>query len=234
MRREAIEGKSDMEQTQSTRNRSKIGFWYTLPAIVLLIIFIWPAGIYCYKKRMSMGVTAAASAANVGITFGILNLLMGLLMFTVESGDRSLDIGTSLYFLIPGLFFFLTGINAKRFKANFVKYERWIEQEGLTSIDGLASVVGKPYAKTRSDLQKMIKKGVIRDAFIDDDARELVFVETSEAKAVKATPAVQVSSKGRIVPQEEAKNVRCASCGANNKVIPGRKVECEYCGTVLR
>lgn len=222
-----------MEQTLATRNRNKIGFWYTLPAIVLLILFFWPAGIYCYSRRMKMGVTAAASAANVGITFGILNLLMGILMFTVESADRSLDIGTSLYFLIPGLFLFLTGINAKRFKANFVKYERWIEQEGLTSIDGLASVVGKTYTKTRSDLQKMIKKGVIRDAFIDDEARELVFVETVEEKAVKTTPVVHVSSKGRIVPQEEEKNVRCPSCGANNKMIPGRKVECEYCGTVL-
>ena len=223
-----------MEQTQSIRNNGKIGFWYTLPVIVLLILFFWPVGIYCYKKRMNMGVTAAASAANVGITFGILNLLMGLLMVTTESGDRSLDIGTSLYFLIPGLFLFLTGINAKRFKANFVKYERWIEQEGLTSIDGLASVVGKPYEKTRSDLQKMIKKGVIRDAFIDDDTRELVFVGTAEAEEEKTAPTVRVSSKGRIVPQEEAKNIRCASCGANNKVILGRKVECEYCGTVLR
>ena len=223
-----------MEQTRSTHNNGKIGFWYTLPVIVLLILFFWPVGIYCYKKRMNMGVTAAASAANVGITFGILNLLMGLLMVTTESGDRSLDIGTSLYFLIPGLFLFLTGINAKRFKANFVKYERWIEQEGLTSIDGLASVVGKPYEKTRSDLQKMIKKGVIRDAFIDDDTRELVFVGTAEAEEEKTAPTVRVSSKGRIVPQEEAKNIRCASCGANNKVILGRKVECEYCGTVLR
>lgn len=222
-----------MEQTQSKRSTGKIGFWYTLPAIVLLILFFWPAGIYCYLKRMKMGVTAAASAAGVGIIFGIINLLMALIMFSTESGDRSLDIGTSLYFLIPGLFFLLTGINAQRCKANFEKYERWIEREGLTSIDGLASVVGKSYVKTRRDLQKMIQKGVIRDAFIDDDTRELVFIGTAEATAAKTAPAVRVSSKGRIVPQEEAKNVRCPSCGANNKVIPGRNVACEYCGTVL-
>lgn len=222
-----------MEQTQSNRGARKIGFWYTLPAIILLIVFVWPAGIYCYLRRMKMGVTAAASAAGVGIIFGILNLMMALIMFSVESGDLSLDIGTSLYFLIPGLFFLLTGINALRFKANFVKYERWIEREGLTSIDGLASVMGKSYVKTRRDLQKMIQKGVIRDAFIDDNARELIFIGTTEAKAAKAAPAVHVSSRGRIVPQEAAKNIRCSSCGASNKVIPGRNVECEYCGTVL-
>ena len=56
------------------------------------------------------------------------------------------------------------------------KYKAIILDEGERKIDNIANIVGRDYNTTRQDIQSMINQEILRNAFINDIKREVMFI----------------------------------------------------------
>ena len=56
------------------------------------------------------------------------------------------------------------------------KYKAIILDEGERKIDNIANIVGRDYNTTRQDIQSMINQEILRNAFINDIRREVMFI----------------------------------------------------------
>lgn len=86
------------------------------------------------------------------------------------------------------------------------------------NLTDIARTTGKPYDVVYRDVKKMIQRRQLKDAYLDEQTRQIVLV--------KSDPVSAKAALGK------AKVLHCSSCGANNTVY-GNAVKCEYCGSPL-
>ena len=78
------------------------------------------------------------------------------------------------------------------------------------------------------DVQKMIDKDFLKNAYINENTREVVLPSAAPANVNVAQPT------GGVAPAAvQTRVIACPCCGANN-TISGDIGECEYCGTLLK
>ena len=93
-------------------------------------------------------------------------------------------------------------------------------------IDAIASSMGKTYDTAKNDIQKMIDKGYLKNAYINEGTREVVLPNNN----IQAHVGIAANTTANnITPRI----VSCPCCGANNTII-GDMGECEYCGSPLK
>lgn len=81
-------------------------------------------------------------------------------------------------------------------------------------MDTIASITGKPYDTVKADLQELISRGYLENAYINESTGEIVLLS------------------GSVPPAPAARVVTCPCCGANNTLYgPGGR--CEYCGSPI-
>lgn len=92
------------------------------------------------------------------------------------------------------------------------------------SIAAIAATLGTAQYKVRGNLEKMIKKHLLRNAYIDRKANRIVIEGMRNAKAAADSAA----------GASEMAAVRCPACGAGNAVVKGKVGRCDYCGSVIK
>ena len=141
----------------------------------------------------------------------VASLVTGILfLFSAagSSGDPEFALGTAI---VGGILVAAAGImklvlnsRAKRIRT----YEAKINKNGNTSIDDLASYVGKPFNKVADDLQAMIADGFFPEAYVDIDNRMLVMtkngvpIEPVERSAAERKAAKRRAARDKgVVPE---------------------------------
>ena len=151
-----------------------------------------------------------------------------VLLACLSDGFMSGDMEIILFFGIAG---FVLHKLARRIKndADSVKqYLAIIVNEDVRRIDSIATATGKSYDVVKKDLQKMIQKGYLKNACIDESTREIILPTIKSAEVVPMNYATTTT-----VTKPVSRIVSCPCCGANNIVV-GVARECEYCGSPLQ
>ena len=211
-------------------NNNDINKLYSWPVIILALCVFWPVGLYLIIKRTSLDKTAvmkSSSGKGLNIT-AIVLIVLGA--FGIIGSFDPFDFGSLVIFL----FFIAGGVvllnKAKKIKAEgetIKKYLAIIVNGGERQLDAIASATGKQYDVVKVDVQKIIDKGFLKNAYINENTREIVLPNAAPVNA--NFDQVQASA----ITTVQTKVVTCPCCGANN-TVSGALGECEYCGAPLK
>ena len=96
----------------------------------------------------------------------------------------------------------------------------------VRQLDMIASATGKSYDVVHEDVQKMIEKGYLKNAYIDEGMREVILPNHAPVPQNNVNAAANIT-------QTHPRIAACPCCGANNTIY-GDMGECEYCGSPLK
>lgn len=209
-------------------NEKKISAWYSWPSIILFMIFFWPIGVFLLIKRVSIDKTMAMGADKiVGKVAIALYCFAGLgVIACLGEGFLPEDIAFILFFAVAGFVLQKLSNKLKNESDEVKKYLSMIVNGNERQLDVIASSVGKTYDEAKSDIQKLISKGYLKNAYINEGLREVVLPNNE----------TQVQNQGNTISKANNIGTRvivCSCCGANN-TVSGPIGECEYCGTPLK
>lgn len=210
-------------------NNNDLSFLYSWPVIVIALIIFWPVGIYLIVKRVSSDKKSTMNSAKTIKYLGIGSYCIAALGVLAVIGDFTFsNLLVVIVFGIAG--YALSKLSAKvSAEAESVKqYLSIIVNGNVRSLDEIAAAKGKPYDETKADIQKMIDKGFLNNAYINENTREVVLTQNRSAPQPAFAPGVQPAA-ATVQPRV----VTCSCCGANNTVV-GSVGECEYCGSPLQ
>lgn len=215
----------------SDNNNNKLSGIYSWPVIILALIFFWPLGLFLIIKRTSVDKKTAMGSGKLIKGLGIASCCMAALgfMVSVTDGFDGTDVGLIIFFAAAGAALLYVA-NKNKKKADSVKqYLNIIVNGGERQIDAIAAATGKQYDVVKKDIQEMIDKGFLKNAYINENTREVVLPSASTAPASnnvgQPTSAAPTAVQTRVVA--------CPCCGANN-TVSGILGECEYCGSPLK
>ncbi len=189
--------------------------WYhqTFVIVAAFIIF-WPLGIYFLISRNN--------ASKQGMFVGGLNfkqsVIIAVILFSIalfclfDSETRSV----AIIYVIGAIAMIVYGKNSEQRIERYKKYIDLIVNNNITSIDAIASSCGISYDVCRGELAKLIQKGVLKNATINDSNHTINIVRKA------------VYSGGQVVM------VKCSGCGASIAMNKGTQCECDYCGNLLK
>ena len=208
---------TEKKKEKKTRSWGWVIFWF---------ILFWPVGlILLFRKINSDRATILKDGKKVTIMSVVL-MGLGVLIFMAILGG-STDTYTFLWafaLIGGGIWVFFVARKMKIDGERYKKYITLVVNQNQTSIDNIAPNVGVSYEVAANDLQKMIDLGYFIGGYINVAQREIVLSKTAPQQSSQTDTATQVQEKV----------TTCRSCGANNRVIVGRIVECEYCGSPLQ
>ena len=218
-------------------NNGKVSFWYSWPAIILAFCFFWPVGLFLLIKRFSVDRKAAISAGGKGMkVIGIILIVfaavgaLGFISSLAENGLADGDIGgiiVLLFFAAGGVALLRKAKSLKTEAESIKEYLSIIVNGNVRQLDTIASTTGKSYDVVHKDVKKMIDKGYLKNAYIDEGMREVVLPNNAPA------PQNNVNAATANATPVQSKIVACPCCGANNTIY-GDMGECEYCGSPLK
>lgn len=204
-------------------NDEKVSFWYSWPAIILSFCIFWPVGLFLLIKKFSVDRKAAISAGGKGIKgLGIGLIIFGAIGLIGCMNDPN-GLGgavVTLFFIAGGVALVLKAKKLKKEAESIKQYLAIVINGNVRQLDTIVSTTGKSYDVVHKDIQNMIDKGYLKNAYIDESIREIVFANISPVNAANPTTA-------------KSKIVACPCCGANNTIY-GNIGECEYCGSPLK
>lgn len=191
------------------------GGWYAWPVIILTLCFFWPVGLYLLIKRLSVD---KKSALGVGKAAGIvggafyLTAIVGILAGFTDG--FSFEDWAMILLSAAGGFVLCRAGKKLRKEAALAKQYLAILNGNVRRMDSIASITGKPYDTVKADLQELISRGYLENAYINESTGEIVLLS------------------GSVPPAPAARVVTCPCCGANNTLYgPGGR--CEYCGSPI-
>lgn len=143
------------------------------------------------------------------------------------------------FFLLGGILLLLRANKISKDAKNVKKYLMIIVNSGERKIDNIASAMGKGFDDTKRDIENMISKGFLKNAYINISTREVVLPNAPVASSVASTTNVSQQTTVRPTttasysrPVQAPQIITCECCGANN-VVTGPIGECEYCRSPL-
>lgn len=207
----------------------KVSFWYSWPVIILALCFFWPAGVFLIIKRVSTDRQTAMGAGKLIGGLGTASYCIAALglLVCITDGFAGEDVTLILFFGAAGFALRKVAKKIKTEAENVKQYLSIIINGNVRQMDTIASTTGKSYDVVHKDIKKMIEKGYLKNAYIDEGLREVVLptsnLATQNTVNVAATNVASVQTK----------IVACPCCGANNTIL-GNMGECEYCGSPLK
>ena len=207
--------------------KGKISGLYSWPVIILALCIFWPVGIFLIIKRVSVDKKTAMGAGKLIGGIGIASYCIAGIGFIacLSDGFGSDDIGMILFFGIAGFALQKVSQKIKSEAEDVKKYLSVIVNGNERQIDVIASSMGKSFDVAKNDIQKLINKGYLKNAYINEGTREIVLPNIIQEPSGDMTNTSSVNV--------ETKIVACPCCGANNTVV-GDMGECEYCGSPLK
>lgn len=204
-------------------------------AVIALLIIFWPVGLYLLIKKLSTDKTAAISGGGKGLKVaGIVLIIfaafgfLGFLTSAIEYGIGSDDLGgiiVLLFFAVGGIALLRKAKKQQQVAEDIKQYLAMIVNGNVRQLDAIAATTGKSYDVVYKDIKKMIDKGYLKNAYINEGTREVVLPSAAPATAQNNVVANATAAQTKIVA--------CPCCGANNTIV-GATGECEYCGSPLK
>lgn len=211
-------------------NNDNIGCLYSWPTIIIALCCFWPVGLFLLVKRLSMDKQTAMGSGKLirGLGIGAIAIAVIAFLGCLSDGfDGDSFIGI-LFFAIAGYFLLKLSKKTRKEAEDVKKYLAIIVNGNVRQLDVIATSTNKTYDVVVKDVQKLIDKGYLKNAYISEGTREIVFA-TPAVAAPAAAPAR--TSTAAAAPQPRV--VACPCCGANNTIV-GSIGECEYCGAPLK
>lgn len=214
----------------SNSNNNNLSGLYSWPVIILALIFFWPLGLFLIIKRASLDKKTAMGSGKLIKGLGIASCCMAALGFLVSitDGFDGTDVGMIIFFAAAGAALLYLANKIKKEADSVKQYLNIIVNGGERQLDAIAAATGKQYDVVKKDVQKMIDKGFLKNAYINENTREVVLPSVAPAN----TNVGQPTNTGTPTAVQ-TRVVACPCCGANN-TVSGTLGECEYCGTPLK
>lgn len=208
--------------------KNENNIWSSWPVIIFALFMFWPLGIYLLLKRGNEDIKVSRGVGNILRIIGIGICIFGGIGFLGCLMDENSNDGIvgCISIIIFGYALVVVGNKIIKEAKKVEKYLSVIINGHVRSIDKVASMVGRPYEVVKNDIQKMIDKGHLKKAFINESEREIVFPNFQPEVHIEKNATADVKSNAPRV-------VTCSCCGANN-TIRGKYGECEYCGSPLQ
>ena len=210
-------------------NNGKVSFWYSWPVIILALCFFWPVGVFLIIKRVSTDRKTAMGAGKLIGGLGIASYCIAALglLVCISDGFAGEDVVMILFFGAAGFALRKVAKKIKTEAENVKQYLSIIVNGNVRQLDTIASTTGKSYDVVHKDVKKMIDKGYLKNAYIDEGMREVVLPNSAPVPQNNVNVATANSAP------VQSKIVACPCCGANNTIY-GDIGECEYCGSPLK
>ncbi|MCL2572344.1 MAG: hypothetical protein FWE11_08060 [Defluviitaleaceae bacterium] len=195
------------------------------------------------KASITMSTIVGKILSLVG--FGAVGLFGLVLIVMLAEGDTEAVIGSAV-FIIPGLFMIIQGRKIKNRIRRFRTYVSSISR-GTTSIDAMASFVGKSSDFVIRDLYKMISKNYFVNARVDTVTRQIIIGRPTHMP-FHPQPHMPPHSQphmpnpggfpspgvggGHQPPAIDS--YTCNGCGATGTKQRGFHIQCDYCGSMIK
>ena len=214
----------------SNNNNNNLSGLYSWPVIILALIFFWPLGLFLIIKRASLDKKTAMGSGKLIKGLGIASCCMAALGFLVSitDGFDGTDVGMIIFFAAAGAALLYLANKIKKEADSVKQYLNIIVNGGERQLDAIAAATGKQYDVVKKEVQKMLDKGFLKNAYINENTREVVLPSAAPAN----TNVGQPTNTGTPTAVQ-TRVVACPCCGANN-TVSGTLGECEYCGTPLK
>ncbi len=192
----------------------------------MALCIFWPIGIFLIVKRVSVDKKTAMGAGKLINGIAIASYCIAGIGFVACLGDgfATEDITMILFFGIAGFALQKVSQKIKKDADDVKKYLSVIVNGNEKQIDVIASSMGKSYDVAKNDIQKLINKGYLKNAYINEGTREIILPNSNVQEQIGVSTNVTNAT---------TKIVACPCCGANNTII-GNVGECEYCGSPLQ
>lgn len=217
------------------KENGKISGLYSWPVIILALIIFWPVGLFLIIKRFSIDKRAAVSAGGKGLKgLGIGLAVFGAIGFVgcISEPDGAGGAVVAFFFILGGVLLIRKAKKLSQEAEKTKQYLAIIVNGNVHQLDGIAAATGKTYDVVKADVQKMIQNGYLKNAYINENTREVVLPSAAPA-APAATPVFTNPLQPAAPVQPQAKIVACPCCGANNTIYDATG-ECEYCGSPIK
>lgn len=213
-----------------SNKNNNLGCLYSWPVIIIALICFWPVGLFLIIKRASVDKKTAMASSKLIKVLGIASCCMAALGFLVclSDGFDGTDVGMIIFFAAAGAALLYLANKIKKNADSVKLYLNIIVNGGERQLDSVAAATGKQYDVVKKDVQKMIDKGFLKNAYINENTREVVL-----PSAAPANVNVALSTGGAAPAAVQTRVIACPCCGANN-TVSGDIGECEYCGTPLK
>ena len=144
--------------------------------------------------------------------------------------DIGVSIGIMVFFIICciviGAIFIAGAVSCILIRRYNIKVKKYLTViVGERKLEAIAAAVGKDYDVAKINVRKIIEKGYLKNAYLNENTGEVIF----------SIPAKQVEQKMNASTEGNANErvVACHCCGANNTVF-GAVGECDFCGALLK
>lgn len=217
------------------KENGKISGLYSWPVIILALIFFWPIGLFLIIRRFTLDKKAAISAGNKGLKgLGIGLVVFGSIGFfgCVSDPEATGGAVVAFFFIVGGIALIRKAKKLSKEAESTKQYLAIIINGNVRQLDSIAAATGKSYDVVKSEVQKMIENGYLKNAYINENTREVVLPTAAPAPAANPVFANPFQSAAALA-QPQAKIVACPCCGANNTIY-GATGECEYCGSPIK
>ena len=229
----------------SGNNRSQISWM----VIIIAMIVFFPVGIFLLARRIGTGTTGTPLNGRVITVFGTVITIIGglLLLQTITFGIvfHGRINGDSVRQLLPASLFLVAGISLLRQgKKNTIKDLLYAKYVGLINrgnfdILALSRAIPTSYEETVADLQSMINRGLLPNAYIDHGKRRIVTFAPYAASPQNAprqptAPRSTASSQPIDSRFRQRVVITCQGCGSRALVDEGTVIKCDYCGNYLQ
>ena len=213
-----------------SNKNNNLGCLYSWPVIIIALICFWPVGLFLIIKRASVDKKTAMASGKLIKGLGIASCCMAALGFLVclSDGFDGTDVGMIIFFAAAGAALLYLANKIKKDADSVKLYLNIIVNGGERQLDSVAAATGKQYDVVKKDVQKMIDKGFLKNAYINENTREVVLASAASSNVNVAQP-----TGGAAPAAVQTRVIACPCCGANN-TISGDIGECEYCGTPLK
>lgn len=214
-------------------NNDKVtSFLYSWPVIIFAFFFFWPIGFVLLIKRFSTDKTAVMSSSSAVLkVLGIIMVVLGAFaVIGLASNIESIDVMTCVvvaFFIGGGVMLLRKASKIKREGNEIRKYISVIVNHNVRDIDSISKAMGKTYEKARADVQNLIDKGFLKNAYIDEQIKQIVLA--SDSFVNNAVNRAQEQARADLRPRV----VTCKCCGAIN-TITGPVGQCEYCDSPIQ
>lgn len=216
----------------NNNNDKATSFLYSWPVIIFAFFFFWPIGFVLLIKRFSADKTAVMSSSSAVLkVLGIIMVVLGAFaVIGLASNIESIDVMTCVvvaFFIGGGVMLLRKASKIKREGNEIRKYISVIVNHNVRDIDSISKAMGKTYEKARADVQNLIDKGFLKNAYIDEQIKQIVLA--SDSFVNNAVNRAQEQARADLRPRV----VTCKCCGAIN-TITGPVGQCEYCDSPIQ